>query len=60
MNILNDQVISLVDFFFPDDTGMFQDDNARIYAQIVGCSETFSLVDRPLHSPDLNPIENLR
>ncbi|KAI4887797.1 hypothetical protein NFI96_024755 [Prochilodus magdalenae] len=61
LNILNHLVTPATDFFFPDGTAIFQDENARIHrAQIVkGRFRKHEASWIGHQSPDLNPIETL-
>ena len=68
LNVLNDQIIPSMDFFFPDDSGIFQDDNAKIHRALEwsmrthecqGAEESFSHMNWPPQNPDFNPIESL-
>lgn len=62
MNLLNDQLFPTIDFVFPGGTGIFQDDNARIYqAEIV---KEWSMrhhfyTSWPPQRLNLNPTENV-
>ncbi|GBN81634.1 hypothetical protein AVEN_53885-1 [Araneus ventricosus] len=61
-NVLNDQVIPPLDFFFPDGTGIFQDDNAKIHRALITQNwfreyeDSFFYVNWPTQSPDLNSL----
>ena len=68
LNVLNDQVIQSMDFFFPDGSGILQDDNAKINLALVvkewsmsvrEHEDSFSHMNWPPQSPDFNSIESL-
>ena len=62
LNILGDYVLPSMDCYFPDGSGIFLDNNARIHRPRVvqdWCRDhegSFSHMEWPPHSPDLNPI----
>ncbi|GBO22440.1 hypothetical protein AVEN_91179-1 [Araneus ventricosus] len=64
-NEVNDQVIPSMEFFFPDGTGIFQDDNAKIQRALIiqnlfrDYQDSFSCMNWPPQSQDLNSVENL-
>ena len=64
LNILGDH--PQVNFYFPDRSGIFQDDNARIHQSNVvqdwfrHYEGSFSHMKQPPQFPDLNLIENSR
>ena len=61
LNVLNDQVITSMDFFFPEGSGIFQDDNAKIKSgsscERVEHEESFSHIHWPPQSPDFTPLK---
>ena len=65
LNILDDQVVPAMDFYFPTGSGVFQDDNAQIHRAKSVTSwfdehdASFDHMIWPPQSPDLNPMENL-
>jgi hypothetical protein len=65
LDILGNHVHPLIDFYFADGTGIFQDDSACIHRTHVVQSwfneheGTFHHMVWSPQSPDLNPIENL-
>ena len=65
LNIIGDHVHPSMDFYFPDGSGIFQEDNTRIHQTHVvqdwfrDHEGSFSHMEWPPQFPDLNLIENL-
>ena len=64
VTVLNDQIIPSMDFFFPNGSGIFQDNNAKIHRDLVvkessmrTHEESFSHMNWPPQNPDFNPME---
>ena len=64
LNVLNDQVIPSMDFFFPDGSGIFQEDNANIHRALVvkewtmnENEESFSHMNWPPQSPKFTALK---
>ncbi|GBN94184.1 Transposable element Tcb2 transposase [Araneus ventricosus] len=65
LNVVNDQVIPSMDFFFPYGTGIYQNDNFKIHRALIIYNwfreheNSLSHTDWPPQSPYLHPIENI-
>ena len=46
-----------MNFYFPDGSGIFKDDNARSSDRFMDHEGSFSHIEWPLQTLDLNPIE---
>ncbi len=63
--VLSDHLYPMMKYFYPDGSGLFQDDNAPIH-RAGGVTEWFDENENDVNhmlwsvqSPDLNPVEHL-